>query len=163
MPNATFLKSGLLPAMLAITVLSGCASTAEKPKAEEPKFRVGALQTQVAGGDPKLAAPGQLVGTFLGKGVEAPLADADKPLVEAATRKAYAMPIGEKSTWKNDAAGHEGYVIPTRDGWNSKGAFCREVQETVLIGKDTYQGYGAACKQADGAWKHIDPAELAAK
>jgi surface antigen len=162
MPNAMFLKTGFLPAVIALSVLAGCSSTTAQ-KSDDPKFRVGSLQTQVAGGDPKLAASGQLVGAFLGKGVEAPLDETDKPLIEDATRKAYALPIGEKSSWKNEKSGHEGYVISIRDGWRTNGVYCREVQETVLVGKDTYQGYGAACKQTDGAWKRIDPKDLAAK
>jgi len=142
---------------LLAAALVGCSST-QTTKPEEPgKLRIGALRTQLDGADPKLAAPGQLVGALIGKPIEdAPLDEADKPLATQATRRAWTLPVGEKSTWKNDKSGHEGFSISTRDGWRTNGVYCREYQETVAIGKDTYQGYAAACKDGQGAWKRVD-------
>lgn len=160
MSNRMLSRIGIAPAVVVVALLAACSST---QKVEEGKFRVGSLQTQVAGGDPKLAAPGQLVGAILGKGIVAPLADSDKPLAEQALRKAFALEVLEKSPWTNDKTGNNGWAVATKEGWGTNGSYCREFQETVLIGKDTYQGYGAACKQADGAWKRIDPKELEKK
>lgn len=161
MPNKIVSRIGIAPALMIVALLAACTSNPQK--AEEGKFRVGSLQTQIAGGDPKLAAPGQLVGAFLGKGIEAPLDESDKPLAEQALRKAYAMEVLEKSPWSNDKTGHSGWAMSTKEGWGTSGSYCREFQETAVIGKDTYQGYGAACKQADGTWKRIDPKEMGKK
>jgi len=143
-------------ALVAVAVV-GCSSTQTAKPDEAGKLRIGALRTQIDGADPKLAAPGQLVGALIGKPIEdAPLDETDKPLAAQATRRAWTLPVGEKSTWKNDKTGHEGFVISTRDGWRTSGVYCREYQETVTIGKDTYQGYAASCKDAQGAWKRVD-------
>jgi surface antigen len=155
-------KSGVLPALLIAALLAGCSQTTQKAE-EGPTFRLGSLRTQIAGGDPKYAGTGQLVGAIVGKGVEAPTDDADKPLMADALRKAYALPVGEKSLWKNDANGHNGAYISTREGYRNNGTYCREFQETIFIGKDTYQGYGASCKEADGNWKRIDPGDFPSK
>lgn len=144
-------------AVVVALALAGCSSTQPAKTEEGGKLRIGALRTQIDGADPKLAAPGQLVGTLIGKPIDdAPLDETDKPLVAQATRKAWALPVGEKSPWKNDKTGHEGFSISTRDGWRTNGVYCREYQETMMVGKDTYQGYAAACKDAGGNWKRVE-------
>jgi len=143
-------------AVVAVAVVA-CSSTQTAKPEEAGKLRIGALRTQLDGADPKLAAPGQLVGTLIGKPIEdAPLDEADKPLTTQAARRAWTLPVGDKAPWKNDKTGHEGFAISTRDGWRTNGVYCREYQETMTIGKDTYQGYAAACKDAQGDWKRVD-------
>lgn len=152
-----------LAATALLIVVAGC-STTQAPKPDEPgKVRIGALRTQIDGADPKLASPGQLVGTLLGKGIDdAPVDETDKPLMAQTARKAYAIPVGDKSEWKNDKSGHNGWAIPIREGWRTNGAYCREYQESVMIGKDMYQGYGAACKDAAGTWKRVELSDFPA-
>jgi surface antigen len=162
MNPSKFAKAGLLPALMIAALLAGCSQTASKGD-EGPAFRLGSLRTQIAGGDPKYAGTGQLVGTIVGKGVSAPVDDTDKPLMTDALRKAYALPVGEKSPWANEKSGHSGTFISTREGYRTNGTYCREFQETILIGKDTYQGYGASCKEADGNWKRIEPGDFPSK
>ncbi len=56
--------------------------------------------------------------------------------------------IGEGNQWYNNETGHSGRVIVTKE----KG-YCREYQQTIVIGGKEHQGYGTACRQPDGSWK----------
>ena len=45
--------------------------------------------------------------------------------------------------------------MPVRDGYANNGAYCREFQQTIVIGGQQQQGYGKACQQPDGSWKIV--------
>lgn len=60
-------------------------------------------------------------------------------------------PIGQQITWADQNA--QGYVVATRDGTSTAGRYCREFQQTVMIGGRTEQAYGTACQQPDGSWQ----------
>ncbi|MDP6735033.1 MAG: RT0821/Lpp0805 family surface protein [Nitrospinaceae bacterium] len=56
--------------------------------------------------------------------------------------------IGEGNQWYNPETGNSGRVIITKQE-----EYCREYQQTVVIGGKEQQAYGTACKQPDGSWK----------
>jgi len=77
----------------------------------------------------------------------------DKQKAETAYQRATTAPVGETISWSNPNSGNQGSVTPTREGTSSTGAYCREFQQTVIIGGKEEQAFGVACRQPDGAWE----------
>lgn len=150
----------LVPAVLALTLLSGCLGTGPKESAGTLGGAAagGLLGSQIGGGSGKLVATGvgTLLGAFVGREIGASLDKADQTHATQAATRAYAAPVGERITWNNPQSGNSGMVVSTRDGWSSTGNYCREFQQTVSVGGRTEQAYGTACKQPDGSWKIVN-------
>jgi len=56
--------------------------------------------------------------------------------------------IGEGNQWYNPETGNSGRVIITK-----KEEYCREYQQTIVVGGKEQTAYGTACRQPDGSWK----------
>ena len=56
--------------------------------------------------------------------------------------------IGEGNQWYNPETGNSGRVIITKQE-----EYCREYQQTVVVGGEEQEAYGTACRQPDGSWK----------
>ncbi len=39
--------------------------------------------------------------------------------------------------------------------YQTAGQYCREFQQTIVVGGQQQQGYGRACRQPDGSWKIV--------
>ena len=63
---------------------------------------------------------------------------------------------GTTSTWNNPNTGHSGSTSPTKSVVASDGTPCREFTTEIVVGGETHQGYGTACRQADGSWKSMN-------
>ena len=98
---------------------------------------------------------GVLLGGFAGNVMGGAIDDADKRRAASAEQRAYTAPIGQQITWNNPQNGNSGTITPVRDGYASNGAYCREFQESVMIGGEQKQAYGKACQQPDGSWKIV--------
>ncbi|WP_085899925.1 RT0821/Lpp0805 family surface protein [Kiloniella majae] len=99
------------------------------------------------------AAAGAVVGGFLGSEVGRYMDDEDKRKADTAYNQAQAAPVGQTIAWNNPDSGNSGTVTPVRDGTSSEGKYCREYQQTVVIGGKTEEAYGTACRQEDGSWE----------
>ncbi len=143
-----------IPVLAAAALLAGCQS-AQKESSGAGSVIGGVINSQYGTGNSKLASTGTgtMVGAFIGKDVT--IDKADLPQAEAAAKRAYAAPVGERIFWNNPQTGNSGTITSTREGYNSAGTYCREYQQTVTVGKQTELIYGTACKQADGTWKII--------
>lgn len=115
----------------------------------------GLFGAQFGKGRGQLAATaaGALLGAFIGSEIGRTMDEVDKQKAEKAYERATVAPVGETITWSNPNTGNSGTVTPTRDGQSSTGAYCREFQQTVMIGGKEEQAYGVACRQPDGAWE----------
>ena len=60
---------------------------------------------------------------------------------------------GAVTTWQNPNSGNSGTATPTATVVKSDGTPCREFTTEIQVGGETQQGYGTACRQADGSWK----------
>lgn len=101
------------------------------------------------------AAAGAVVGLLAGSEVGRSLDDNDKRNAAAAQEKAATAPLGQTIAWNNPNSGNSGAYTPTRDGYASDGRYCREFEETIVIGGKTERGTGVACRNPDGTWKII--------
>jgi surface antigen len=98
-------------------------------------------------------AAGALVGALVGSEIGRTMDDVDRMKAKGAYQKATAAPLGEQIAWNNPDSGNSGTVVPTRDGTSTSGRYCREFQQSVVIGGQNEQAYGVACQQPDGSWE----------
>jgi surface antigen len=118
----------------------------------------GLAGAQFGHGSGKIAAAvaGTLIGAFIGSEAGKSLDRADQAYAQRAEQQAYTAPVGQTIRWNNPENGNQGSFTPTREGTDtSSGAYCREYQSTVVIGGQSQQAYGTACRQPDGSWKVV--------
>ena len=136
-------------------LLTGCETTG-------PKATVGGLGGAAAGGLLGAAlggkaegiAAGAILGGLLGSAVGDRLDAADRQHAsQTAYRALETAPSGTSLPWRNPDSGHSGQVTPTRTYQTAQGTYCREYQQTVMVGGRSQQAYGTACRQPDGSWK----------
>ncbi len=116
----------------------------------------GLLGSQFGSGTGQLAATGAgvFVGALIGSEIGRSMDEVDRMQAEQAYGQAQDAPLGETIAWDNPNTGNYGTVTPTKEGTNtSTGAYCREFQQTVVIGGRQEDAYGVACRQPDGAWE----------
>jgi len=150
----------IAPVVIAALAVSACTPGREK---EEIGTVVGAgtgvaIGSMIGKGGGNIAAMviGGLLGGYIGNTIGRQLDDRDRMLHDQAAQQALAAPVGQKITWNNPNTGHSGAVTATRDGTDqATGAYCREYQQTVVVGGQTQQAYGTACRQPDGSWKVV--------
>jgi surface antigen len=99
------------------------------------------------------AIAGGLIGGAIGDRMDA----ADRRESERAAQRAFeTAPSGQATAWNNPDSGNNGTVTPTRTFQTDSGQYCREFQQTVVIGGEEQQAHGTACRQADGSWKIVN-------
>ena len=116
----------------------------------------GAIIGYQVGGDDTArtigAGVGMLVGGFMGSqlGRMYDKLNAEEQRVHESTISSTieTSKIGEGNQWYNKETGRSGRVIITKEE-----GYCREYQQTIVIGGKEQQGYGTACRQPDGSWK----------
>jgi surface antigen len=116
----------------------------------------GLLGAQFGSGSGKLAATaaGVLIGALIGSEIGRSMDEVDRMKAEQAYNQAATAPIGQTIAWDNPNTGNYGSVVPTREGTNtSTGQYCREFQQTVVIGGRQEDAYGTACRRPDGSWE----------
>ena len=112
--------------------------------------------SQFGKGKGQLAATavGTLLGAFIGSEVGASLDRADQTYANQAGNRAFERaPSGQSVAWNNPDSGNSGTITPTRTYEAAPGQYCREYQQTIMVGGQQQQSYGTACRQPDGAWK----------
>jgi surface antigen len=114
----------------------------------------GLIASQVGGGAAGIAA-GVLLGGLLGGALGNMLDQRDRDYALAAQQQAYGAPIGQTISWNNPQSGNYGTYTPVRDGTNAQGQYCREFQQTIVVGGRVEEGYGIACRQPDGSWQIV--------
>ena len=96
---------------------------------------------------------GALLGTLAGSEIGRRLDEADRMKMGMATSDALNNnKIGTSSRWQSDRSDIAGAVTPTRDYTDENGNYCREIKQTVVIGGETQQETGQACREKDGSW-----------
>ena len=158
-------KERLLGAVLLISIailVSGCAGTYTK---QDTGTAIGAVTGgALAYGLGKDSSNkdiwlilGVAAGGLIGNNIGAQLDERDRLLagqtVQQTLERAPDQSVG---SWSNPNTGHSGTVIPTATRIASTGQPCREFTTTVRIGGVDQQGYGTACRQADGSWKIVN-------
>ena len=95
-------------------------------------------------------------GALLGNNIGAQLDEKDRLLAGQTIQQTLELgPDNSIGSWQNPNTGHSGTVVPTQTVVASTGQPCREFITTVTVGGVEQQGYGTACRQADGSWKIV--------
>ncbi len=156
-------KIALIPMVLAALSLGACQTLEGRGNKELIGGGTGAvlggvLGSQMGSGSGRLWATGAgvLIGTLLGSEVGRSLDQADMAYANMANTQAHSVPVGETVSWNNPESGNYGTVTPTRDGYSSSGRYCREYQQTVVVGGEEQSAYGTACQQPDGSWEILN-------
>jgi len=99
------------------------------------------------------AIAGSLIGAAIGDRMDA----ADRRESERAAQRAFeTAPSGQATQWSNPDNGNHGTITPTRTFQADSGEYCREYQQTVVIGGEEQQAHGTACRQPNGSWRIVN-------
>ena len=117
----------------------------------------GLLGSQMGKGRGQMVTTGLgvLLGAWAGNELGSRMDETDRQRGLQAERRAYSAPIGQQITWNNPQTGNSGVIVPVRDGYANDGAYCREFQQSIIVGGQKQQAYGKACQQPDGSWKIV--------
>ncbi len=145
-------KLSILCSLLMLSALFGCAPGTRSGEA------IGAITGIVAGaiighqvgevGTGIGFVIGGLIGSELGRMYDRLNSEEQRVHNSIVTNTIETSRIGEGNQWYNPETGRSGRVIITKQE-----EYCREYQQTIVIGGKEYQAYGTACRQPDGSWK----------
>jgi surface antigen len=154
------MKSWIVGTLALSFLIAGCASMGPKEGAGSVIGGVGGavIGSQFGGGTGRVVgtAIGAVAGVLIGQEVGKSLDHADQ--LEMQRTAQYALEnsrVDETRTWRNPDSGNSGTITPKRTYRTDRGQYCREYQQTVLIGGEERQAYGTACRQPDGTWKIV--------
>ncbi len=155
------MKKVVIATVLATTLMSGCAGTYNKATtgAALGALTGGALAYGVGQDSSKKelwTILGVGLGAVIGNNIGAQLDERDRLLAgQTLQHTLETAPTNAVGSWNNPDSGHSGTVTPTQTAISKSGQPCREFTTTVNIGGQPQQGYGTACRQADGSWKIV--------
>lgn len=154
------MRRALIFPLIAAMALAGCATAG--PKEGAGTVIGGAsgaiLGAQVGHGSGRLVAVaiGTLAGAVIGQEIGKSLDRADRLAMEQSTQRALEYNrTDQPAPWHNPDSGHRGSTTPRRTYRTAEGSYCREYQQTVIIGGEEHEAYGTACRQPDGSWKIV--------
>lgn len=157
-----FVAIPLLVSMLSVTTLSGCETTLREAgiKKEDIGLLTGAIGgawigSNVGKGKGRIVAiaTGTLLGAALGKSVGGSLDKADLDYYNHVSQNTLETArTGSTIDWQNPDTGTHGSITPVKT-YQQANTYCREYQQTIVVGGRTVEGYGTACRQPDGSWK----------
>ncbi|XAT56630.1 glycine zipper 2TM domain-containing protein [Rhodobacteraceae bacterium IMCC1335] len=118
----------------------------------------GALANQMAeGSDNQQFATflGAVAGMVIGADIGASLDELDRRMMNNNYQTALeTSPTNTAVAWKNPDSGNSGSVKPTRTFYRAD-TVCREYTQEIIVGGRKQQGYGQACRSADGDWQIV--------
>jgi len=119
----------------------------------------GVIGSTIGSGAGRTAATigGALLGGMIGNSIGSSLDKADLAAYNATSQRALetAQP-GQALPWKNPQTGNYGSVTPSSYYKNSEGQYCREYNQTIVVGGKQQSGHGTACREPDGSWKIVE-------
>lgn len=141
--------------------LAACETTGTKEKGGILLGAVGGalLGSTLGSGTGKTVAiaAGTLLGALLGSEIGRSLDNADRQAMQQTTYEALeSQPSGNTSTWRNPDSGNSGTITPVRTYQQASSAYCREYEQTIIVGGREETATGTACRQADGNWKIVE-------
>ncbi len=161
--NPTIRKLRIPLVLVGALALAGCSAQNYGQKQGFGTLLGGAAGAvtgaQFGSGSGRLAmtAIGTLAGAALGNSFGGSLDRADAVYAQRAQNVALEThQVGQVSRWHNPDSGHSGTIEPLNTYQAPSGRYCREYQQTVVVGGQTERAYGTACRQPDGSWQIQD-------
>tara|TARA_Y100000588_G_scaffold389252_1_gene491536 strand:- start:5934 stop:6434 length:501 start_codon:yes stop_codon:yes gene_type:complete len=124
----------------------------------------GVLGSRVGKGRGRMIATigGAIVGAMIGGEIGKQLDERDRLLLGKTTQSALEYgKSGSTNSWKNPDSGNSGIIVPKRaykpriTRLRKRYKYCREFQQTIIVGGMKENAYGKACRQPDGQWKIV--------
>lgn len=147
----------VLAVMLASVLLAGCGQVAKEEVGAIIGAGLGGLAGSFIGdGGGKLVAVGvgTMLGAIIGGETGKSLDRADQLALAHARHDALENGAsGRTTTWQNPDTGNAGEIVPKPAYRQADGTYCREFQQTIIVGAEMVSAYGIACRQPDGTWK----------
>jgi surface antigen len=110
-------------------------------------------QSDAGSGKPITPSPEVLAGALIGPQISASLNRADQAVLNEITTTA--LETGQSLPWRNPDSGKYGTVTPQAYYLTPSGQYCREFEQTIMVGGQQQQAHGRACRQSDGTWKIV--------
>ena len=143
--------------MLASVMLAGCGRVTKEEVGAVIGAGLGGLAGSFIGdGGGKLVAVGvgTMLGAIIGGETGKSLDRADKLAMADAQHDALEYGAsGSTTAWQNPDSGNAGEIVPQPAFRQADGTYCREFQQTIIVGAEMVSAYGIACRQPDGTWK----------
>jgi surface antigen len=135
-------------------ILVGCSDINNEQMGTVAGGLVGGLVgNQFGGGSGKVLATagGALVGAYLGGNVGKYMDRQDRIQMQQALETAQ---TGRVVQWTNPDSGNQ-YRVQPKKTYDVNDAPCREYTTTAIIGGQTQNIVGKACRQGDGSWRVV--------
>lgn len=101
-------------------------------------------------------AGGTILGGLIGGSIGKSLDRADMAYANSSTQNALEQTSsGVTSKWVNPDSGNSGTITPVRTYQSNNGQYCREFNQTIMVGGQSQKAFGTACRQPDGSWKIV--------
>ncbi|SDF46118.1 Surface antigen [Limimonas halophila] len=150
--------------MIAVLALASCAREGGRgPSGGEVVGSVagavvgGVVGSEIGNGSSVAVGAGSAIGALIGREIGSELSRRSQQRMARTTQDTLQNnETGQTSSWDNPDAEERGSVTPTETYQRDDGQYCREFQQTVVIGGETKQAYGTACRQPDGSWKIVN-------
>lgn len=152
--------------MSCILSIAACASTGDPHRdalrdQETASAILGGIIGGVIGhqfgdgrGQTALTVLGATAGAMIGGGLAR-----DRTIYDGERRAAYlafeSTPSGDAVPWRDPDHRVHGSYTPLRTWRDSRGQYCREYQQLVVIEGRERRAYGTACRQPDGSWRIV--------
>lgn len=148
--------------IIASSLVFACLATG----CENPKQAIGSLAgaglggyagSTIGSGRGRIvaAAVGAGLGALAGGYIGGQLDKADRAAAERTCQQALETGrSGQKTVWKNPDKGTSVTIVP-QPAYQTEQGYCREFQQTIVVGGKPQQGYGTACRQPDGSWQIV--------
>ena len=113
------------------------------------------IGSQITKGDGKGVATlgGAIIGAIIGGSIGRSMDQVDQGCIGQALEHAE---DGQRVTWTNPDNGGRYTVEPAKTYQTSSGEYCREYTVVGTVSGREQNGYGTACRQADGSWKIVN-------
>jgi len=154
----------LIPLIVTVPLLGACEGDRQMGQKQTIGTIAGAvlggyLGSKIGSGEGRLWATGggAVLGAILGSEIGKTLDEHDRLKMERTTQAALEHTrSGTVSSWQNPDSGNSGTVMPVRTFQQADGANCRDFEQTIVVGGETRQATGTACRQADGSWRIVN-------
>ena len=148
----------LVVVIVVAIALTGCETTGPKTALGGlGGAAAGGLLAAAVGGNAAGIAAGTILGGLVGGAIGNSLDAADRQYASQAAQNALeTSPSGTSVAWRNPDSGNAGTITPTYTYQVTSGQYCREYQQSVVIGSEEHTSYGTACRQPDGSWKIVN-------
>lgn len=148
----------LILGTLVVTSLTQYSVPALAGREEVGNIIGGIIGSNIGGGNGNKAAIiiGAIAGTMIGGKVGRDLEESDRRACVDAQREALRSDIGHRREWRGrdygSSSGARGSFTSTREGYNSRGEYCREYVSIIESRSGREETRGIACSRADGSW-----------